>query len=96
MAEPAWIARGWYRLRAAQVPGKYLENDKELIMNNQNSGNGGASPKLQAMVDPASKDTSGQGPAADSLTGTPAPADTLSQGGAPDPAEPDGVKIGHA
>jgi hypothetical protein len=76
-------------------PGKYLENDKELFMNNQNSGNGGASPKVQAMVDPASKDTSGQGPAADSLTGTSTPADTAGQSAAPGTIVPDSEKGGH-
>jgi hypothetical protein len=72
-----------------------VENDKELFMNNQNSSNGGASPKLQAMVDPASKDTSGPGPAAVALTGTATPADTAGQSATPGPMVPDSEKGGH-
>jgi hypothetical protein len=64
-------------------------------MNNQTSVDGAASPKPQAMGDPASKDISGQGPAADSLTGTPAPGEIASEGGAPGRIKPDSVKIGH-
>ena len=64
-------------------------------MKNQTGDNGGTSPELQAMGDPAPKDISGQGPAADSLTGTPAPADVAIQSGAPGAMEPDSVKTGH-
>jgi hypothetical protein len=75
--------------------GRESKKHKELIMNNQNSGNGGASPKLQAMVDPASKDTSGQGPAADSFTGTSTPADTAGQSAASGTIVPASEKGGH-
>ena len=64
-------------------------------MNNQSSGNGGASPKLQATVDSASKATSGQGPVADSLTGASTPADTAGQSPTPGPMVPDSEKGGH-
>jgi hypothetical protein len=91
------MGRSWVVSSASgsSDPGKYLENDKELFMNNQSSGNGGASPKLQAMVDPASKDTSGQGPVADSLTGTSTPANTTGQSATPGTIVPDSEKGGH-
>ena len=91
------MGRAWVVSSASgsSDPGKYLENDKELFMSNQNSGNGGASPELQAMVDPASKDARGQLPAADSLTGTSTPADKAGQGAAPGTIAPDSVKGGH-
>jgi hypothetical protein len=73
--------------------GRESKKDKELIMSNQGSGNGGASPKLQAMVDPASKNISAQ-PAADSATGTSVPADTAGQSSAPGPMVPAGEKGG--
>jgi hypothetical protein len=38
-------------------------------MNNQSSGSGGGSPKVQAMKRPAPKNVSGKGPAADSSKG---------------------------
>jgi hypothetical protein len=60
---------------------------------NQTSDNGGTSPELQAMGDPVPKDISGQGPAADLLTGTPAPADPGT--GTPGAIEPNSVKTGH-
>jgi hypothetical protein len=62
---------------------------------NQTSDSGGTAPELQAMGDPALKDSSGQGPAADSLTGTPPPADVAVQSGAPGLMAPDSVKGGH-
>jgi len=64
-------------------------------MNNQTSVDGAASPKLQPMMGPPSNDNSGQGPATDSLTGTPAPADAANQSGAPGPMAPDSAKGGH-
>jgi hypothetical protein len=60
---------------------------------NQTSDSGGTSPELQAMGDPALKDISGQGPAADSSTDTPAPADAGT--GTPGAIEPNSVKTGH-
>ena len=76
-------------------PWDYAESGKELFMKNQTNVNDGASPELQAMGDPASKDISGQGPAADSSTGTPVPADGANQSGAPGPMAPDSAKGGH-
>jgi hypothetical protein len=64
-------------------------------MNNQPSGSGGASPELQPMIDPASKDLSGQAPPVVSLNSTSAPADVANQSSAPDPMAPDSVKGGH-
>ena len=64
-------------------------------MNNQTSGSGGASPNLQAMKDPASKNTSGQGPAADSATGTSTvAASAAGQSAAVGAMVPDGEKGG--
>jgi hypothetical protein len=71
-------------------------------MNNQSSGSGGGSPKVQAMKGPASKTVGGQGPAVDASMGTAtvagsaASAADLSSGAADSPIVPDGVKIGHA
>ena len=73
--------------------GRESEKDKEQIMSNQGSGNGGVSPKLQATVDPASKNISGP-PAADSATGTSAPADTAGQSSATGTMVTDGEKGG--
>ena len=64
-------------------------------MKNQTSANGGTLPELQVLGGPAPKDVSGQGPAADSLTGTPAPADVAIQSGATSLMAPDSVKGGH-
>jgi hypothetical protein len=65
-------------------------------MNNQTSVDGAESPKLQPMMGPPSNDKSGQGPAADSSTGTSVPATiAASQGGNPGRIEPDSVKTGH-
>ena len=64
-------------------------------MKNQTSDTGGTSPELQAMGGPAPKDVSGQGPAADSLTGTPVPAAVAIQSGTPGLMAPDSVKGGH-
>ncbi len=64
-------------------------------MNNQNSVEGAASPKPQPMLDRASNDNSGQGPAADSSTGTSVPAIMVAQDGGPGTIEPDSVKAGH-
>ena len=64
-------------------------------MNNQSSGNGGATPKLQAMVEPPSTNIGGQGPATDTSASAPAPTDVSSPGGAPGPMAPDSAKGGH-
>jgi hypothetical protein len=63
-------------------------------MNNQNSANGAASPKLQPMMDPAPND-SGQGPEiVSSMDTPPVLADTADQGGASGTSEPDSKKGG--
>jgi len=64
-------------------------------MNNQTSGNGGASPKLQPTIDGASNNIGGQGPATDSLTDTSVPTDIVGQDPAPGTMAPDSVKGGH-
>jgi hypothetical protein len=64
-------------------------------MNNQPSTNGGVSPELQPMIDPAPNDSSGQAPPAVSLESAPLPADIAGQSGAPGPMAPDSAKGGH-
>jgi hypothetical protein len=64
-------------------------------MKDQNSVDSAASPKLQPMLSPASNDSSGQGPATDSSTGTPVSADMADQGGVTGQIEPDSVKAPH-
>jgi hypothetical protein len=80
MAEPAWEALGWYRLRAAQVTqGSNVETDKELFMNKQ------------TRVNSASKKIGGQTRAA----GSRAPGDITGKGGTAGQFEPASVKTGH-
>jgi hypothetical protein len=65
-------------------------------MNNQPSANGGASPELQPMMGLPTNDNSGEGPVADSSTGTSVPAGiAASQSGNPGRIEPESVKTGH-
>jgi hypothetical protein len=64
-------------------------------MNSQTSGNGGVSPDLQPMIDPASNGLSGQTPLVVSLTSTSVPANGASPSGTPGTIEPDSVKGGH-
>jgi hypothetical protein len=73
--------------------GRESNKDKELIMSNQGSGNGGASPELQP-IDPAPNDFTGQAPPVVALTST-STVPAASQSSGPVPPEPDGVKIGH-
>jgi hypothetical protein len=68
-----------------------VENDKELFMNNQNSGSGGASPELQ----PASNDTGGQATPVVALTSPSVPAGASSPSGTSGTIVPDGEKGGH-
>jgi hypothetical protein len=75
-------------------PRKYVENDKELFMNNQTSVSGGASPELQPTIDPPSSDTSGQAPPVVALT-NPSPAPEPDGVKVPHVIEPDGVKVPH-
>jgi hypothetical protein len=64
-------------------------------MNNQNSGNGGASPDLQPTIDPPSNDTSGQAPPVVALTNPSVPAITASQSDTSGPMVPASVKGPH-
>jgi hypothetical protein len=65
-------------------------------MKNQTTGNGGASPKLHAIVNPASKKISERGPAADSSKGkSNVPASVAGQSAAPGSMVPHSEKGGH-
>jgi hypothetical protein len=64
-------------------------------VNNQTNGNGGTSPDLQPMIDPASNDLSGQAPPVASMTSTSVPVDVTSQSGTSGTIGIDSVKTGH-
>jgi hypothetical protein len=78
------------------TPGSNVENDEELLVKNQTSVKGGASPELQPKIDSTSKGNSRQQPPAGASTSAAKfTADTLSQGGASRKIVPASEKGGH-